>query len=108
MVRQGGCTGWVWYRGRVYGWVAGWAIPGTYPPSWLLEEGSPVQRSGPRKALQGPGVGGTGLDGRTGGGDGNDHPAGPVGAPLVPLPVITLEMPPPGLYGEIRPPFPET
>ena len=44
-----------WDQGGYTGWVSGWAIPGTTQPP---RKEQAHQRSGPRKALQGPGVGG--------------------------------------------------
>ena len=67
-----GYTGWVYRVGSRR------AIPGYYPAARgdLLN-----QRSGPRKALQGPGVGGFRRSGALGDGGGSQtHPAGPVGA----------------------------
>ena len=63
----------VTWRHMGYGEVGGYREGNTHPPGTLLEEGSPTQRSGPRKP-QGAGVGGVGLDGRTGGWTGSwDH-----------------------------------
>ena len=70
-----------WVRGMVHRV----GIPGGYSPAHPLHlqlahrcPGSkPNQRSGPRRALQGPGVGGLGAAGVTVGGDGHIPPCGP-------------------------------
>ena len=60
-VRAGGV-----YRVGYQGGYTGWVIRDPVHPATLLEEGSPTQRSGPRRPCR-AGVGGVGLDGRTGG-----------------------------------------
>ena len=56
--------GWVYGRGmvpgRVYGWVYREGNTGVPYPVRCSRKEDPYQRSGPRKALQGPGVGGYG------------------------------------------------
>ena len=59
--------------------VPGRAIPGYYPATLLEEDPVAGQRSGPRRALQGPGVGGPAGPDVPAAGTASDHPAGPVG-----------------------------
>ena len=76
-----GCTGWVQggYRVEYVTRVGtGRAIPGTHPAA---RGALPVQRSGPRKALQGPGVGGTGRAGVPAAVRTPDPPSGPGRSP---------------------------
>ena len=83
-----GCTG-VGYTG----WVYGEGNTG-YPAS--CSQGDPHQRSGPRKALQGPGVGGCGADAYPAARSVPSPPLrGPVG-PYGPSLAGDLGMPPPG------------
>ena len=67
------------YQGGYTGGYTGWVLPGLYPvPTQHAARGGPRsrQRSGPRKALQGPGVGGLrGPDVRRRG-TGYPHPCG--------------------------------
>ena len=85
------CAGRVYRVGYGTGWVYQVGIPGgsqggyTGYPAMLLGEG-PTQRSGPRKALQGPGVGGVGAGRYWDGGGTVPHPCGARSAPCGYLP----------------------
>ena len=81
-----------------HGWVPGWVYrvgntEGTQPARFA-RGGSPRQRSGPRKPLQGAGVGGLGLPDVRWAGRVYPHPAGPVGPPCGPPWDIPSECPP--------------
>ena len=60
----------------IAGWVPGWAIPGYCPPSGFARGEVHMQRSGPRKPLQGAGVGGIWSSDVPAAGTGYPHPCG--------------------------------
>ena len=67
--------GWVYWEG------AGWAIPGTHPAARFARGECPYSEAGPRKALQGPGVGWYGCSDVRWAGRLLDPPCGPGRSP---------------------------
>ena len=98
---RAGCTTGVWY------WVGTGGVLYRVPSHTARGE-VPRQRSGPRKPLQGAGVGGLGSSDVPAAGTAPETTLRARSVPVAPPCLRTLRMPPPGQYGEISPHFLET